>query len=142
MKELAPNRHHILFNQSAWDSTAHTKWLRQSSGLIVRLSYDAHEELHKDITIVPLLDHYTARFVREAMTRSRASKPLDIADDFMLALDTHRRNPRTNYRDRALGELVIEAVESQRPYIEDGLVKAQVYDFARHGRKSKSWVRC
>lgn len=142
MPERPPNRHHILFNASAWESNVHTNWLRERSGLIVRMDYDAHQELHDNITVVPLLDHYSAAFVRIAMERSRASKPLDRADDFMLALESYGHDLRANRLDRSLGALVIEAVEGQREYIKDGLDKAQVYDLGRHSpRTGRAWKR-
>jgi hypothetical protein len=141
MPERPPNRHHILFNATAWESNVHTNWLREHSGLIVRMDCHAHQELHDNITVVPLLDHYSAAFVRSAMERSRASKPLDRADDFMLALESYGQELRANRLDRSLGALVIEAVEGQREYIEDGLVRAQVYDLGRRSPRASRGSR-
>jgi hypothetical protein len=135
MRERYPNGHHILFNRAAWESNANTKWLREETGLIVRMDYDTHNELHRNIAVVPLLDHYTASRVRSMMRGCDATKPLDIADDFMSAVQEAGRHYRAKPLDRALGELVILAVESQREYIEAGIVKAQVFDIGHQRRR-------
>jgi hypothetical protein len=126
--EQRPNGHHILFNRTAWESNADTKWLREESGLIVRMGYDTHIALHQAISVVPLLDHHTALRVRNSMRFSDATQPLDAADDFMSAVQEAGRRPKATSLERALGELVIMAVDSQREYIEDGIIKAQVFD--------------
>jgi hypothetical protein len=62
------------------------------------------------------------------LSDSDAAKPLDIADDFMSAVQEVSRRSKTKQLDRALGELVIMAVEAQREYIEDGIMAARVFD--------------
>lgn len=137
-----PDRHHILYNRTAWESNTNTKWLREESGLIVRIGQDAHAELHKAISVVPLLDHNAAVRVRNLMRKSNATKPLDIADDFMSAVQEAGRNPKANRLDRALGELVIMAVEGQREYIEDGITSAQIFDLGAKQRRYASYDDC
>lgn len=140
--EQYPDRHHILYNRTAWESNTNTKWLRENSGLIVRIGQDAHAELHKVISVVPLLDHNAAVRVRNLMRGSDATKPLDIADDFMSAVQEAGRNPKANALDRALGELVIWAVEAQREYIEDGIITAQVFDLGAQRRLHLPYDDC
>lgn len=138
--EPYPDRHHILYNRTAWESNTNTKWLREHSGLIVRMGRAAHLELHKEISVVPLLDYHAATRVRSIMRRSDATKPLDIADDFMSAVQEAGRNPKANALDRSLGELVIFAVESQREYIQDGIITAQVFDLGAQRKRHNSYV--
>lgn len=137
--EQYPDRHHILYNRTAWESNTNTKWLREDSGLIVRIGQDAHAELHKAISVVPLLDHNAAVRVRNLMRKSNATEPLDIADDFMLAVEEAIKNPKANELDRALGELVVKAVKGQFEYIKDGITKAQVFDLGAQRRSHRPY---
>lgn len=138
--EQYPDRHHILYNRTAWESNKNTKWLREESGLIVRMGRDAHLELHKEISVVPLLDYHAATRVRRIMRDSDATRPLEVADDFMLAVQEAGKNPKANRLDRALGDLVISAVEGQRIYIEDGIVRAKVFDLKAQRTRHNSYV--
>lgn len=134
--ERYPDRHHILYNRTAWESNSSTKWLREESGLIVRMGREAHLALHDEVSVVPLLSPDTARSVRSILSDSDAMDPLDIADDFMSAVQEVGRRAKTKQLDRALGELVIMAVEAQREYIEDGVMAARVFDLGTQSRLS------
>lgn len=127
MRQL-PDRHHILFDRAAWSSNFNARWLREESGLIVRIGRSAHNALHEAVSVVPLLNHDTAGHVRNLMRGSDATQPLDIADDFMSAVQETYRHARYSKLDRALGELVIASVEAQRDFIKDGITAAKVYD--------------
>lgn len=128
-----PNDHHILFSRPSWTSNRDAAFLREESGLIARMDYDTHKELHRAVPFVPLPSHYDLQRIRSGMRRSRANKPLDVMDDFMRNIQEVGLIPKTTALERELGALTIVACEMQREFIEDGQVKAKIFDMG--GRK-------
>jgi hypothetical protein len=115
------DRHHVLFDRAAWRSSDVRRDLREDRWLIPPITRDAHQELHKAVAIVPALDWNTLARVR----RDFESTPGDFIrsiGDFCISLEESLRHPRETELQRALGELTIQALEEQIPFIEEGLM--------------------
>ncbi len=116
------NSHHILFSRKLWDATPNTYQLRNNSGLIVPMELGAHAALHREVTIVPVLDHYAAQVALNGMRRAHPHDPLEAMDDFMLAVEAAGKHRYSNELDRQLGQLVIATLDAQRPFIRAGRI--------------------
>lgn len=92
------NSHHVLFSRKLWESTPNTYTLRQEKGLIIPMELGAHAALHREVTIVPVPDHYTAMFAARALQRT--ADPLRQVDRFMQVIDQAGRNKNARPLDR------------------------------------------
>lgn len=117
------NSHHVLFSRKLWESTPNTYALRQEKGLIVPMELGAHAALHREVTIVPVPDHYTAMFATRALQRQ--ANPLRQIDRFMQVIEQAGKNKNAKPLDRQLGQLVIASIEAQLPFIREGYVDLQ-----------------
>lgn len=112
------DRHHILNNRQEWSLRADARTLRETPTLIPVLDRDLHETLHANTPPVPLLGFYALRSTlanfQEGVT------PLQSMDNLMFAIEAAGKNPRTHPLERSLGDLAIQAIDLQRPYIAQG----------------------
>jgi len=117
------NSHHILFSRKLWDATPNTHALRHECGLIVPMELGAHAALHREVTIVPVLDHYSAQVALNGMRRAHPHDPLKAMDSLMFGIEAAGKHRYSNTLDRQLGQLVIATVEAQRPFILAGKIE-------------------
>lgn len=114
------NQHHLLYPRQPWNSHFATRNLRQKNALIVPIEEEIHEALHREVPVVPLLDHYTALTVRRDFT------PYDhyrkSMDNLVKCIDVALRGSRVQPIQRELGQLTIHALELQKPYLEMGAI--------------------
>lgn len=118
---MSVRKHHILFTRRTHDSQETTKCLRRNHWLMPPLEDGPHTALHRDISTVPLLDAHTAMRVHQFF------EPVEgdyIASTYSLIRNIEQaiKHPRAGYIEKNLGELAVYAIESQVPYIKDGLV--------------------
>lgn len=114
------NSHHVLFSRKTWESTPNTYALRQERGLIVPMELAAHAALHREVTVVPVPDHYTAMFAVRALQHQ--ANPMRQIDRFMQVIEQAGQNKNARPLDRQLGQLVIASIEAQLPFIREGFV--------------------
>lgn len=117
---METNIHHILFDRSNHEANKDNRQLRRSLGLMVRLDVFSHRELHRECPSVPALGSYMAQSVRSRYIPH--GDPLRGMENYMFAVEEAAKNPKAHQIDRELGQLVIMAVDIQRPFIRQGLV--------------------
>lgn len=114
-------RHHLIHSQRQWSAEPIGQALRSQPSLIFRIRSETHNLLHDETPAVPLLGYHALRgtFQRYEPTHD-ATKDID---GLCLAIDRTVRGQRFHPLERDLAGLAIEAIQLQRPYIMDGLVR-------------------
>jgi len=115
------DRHHVLFNKREWESRPQYKELRENPGLIVPIDRDVHNEIHRNVSQVPILGYYGILAVNREFYRGRTH--LDTVDNLLFALEKTSEYERLSDIDRSLASIALQAVEIQRPFIIEGLVE-------------------
>lgn len=112
------DRHHVLFNKREWESRPQYKELRQNAGLIVPIDRDIHNEIHRNVSQVPILGYYGIMAVHREFFRGRTH--LDTVDNLLFAIEKAAEYPRLSELDRNLARIALQAVEIQKPLIIEG----------------------
>jgi hypothetical protein len=88
---------------------------------------DVHDDLHKNTPGVPVIDIYMARRVKSIMIREGIpNDPFAAIDNYCYAIEQASLSPKTYELERTVGEMAIEAVRLQIPYIKEGSMYAGV----------------
>lgn len=124
------NRHHTKFPRPAHESNDNELSLRQDPSLIVRMHVDPHAALHKHVSMVPLMEYNMSGRVRRAY-EGDIDDPLHSIDLYMKAVEDACKHPKANELDRRIGELIIYAMDMQRPFIQEGIYRATLIDLGR-----------
>lgn len=95
--------------------------LRGIPSLIPTIDREVHEELHRECPPVPLLGAHALRGVLNRFTPT--NDVLRDMDGLMSAIEQSTRDYRFHPIERELAGLAIEAIDLQRPYIIDGIVR-------------------
>lgn len=128
------DRHHLLFDRQYYNATDALRTLRNDCGLIARIDRDSHDGIHDLISSVPTPNRYMARAaLHRLMPIQDKSNPLDMADQYMFAIQESSEHPKANDLDKMLGQLIIASVYHQKPFIEEGLSKARIFDLGGLG---------
>lgn len=106
------NRHHLLFTRHSWNSSPQTQKLRQQPSLIVGLEHTVHEEIHRRIPTIPLLDPISASKVNYA---PHGKNPVVNIEELMKAVG--EATVGQSEIALRLGKLVIYTLEIQRDFI-------------------------
>ncbi len=93
--------------------------MRSNSGLIIPIDRDAHNELHRSVSQVPVLGYYGILAVQREFYRGRTH--LDTVDNLLFALEKSSENEKLSDMDKALASLALQAVDTQRPFILRGI---------------------
>jgi len=118
------DRHHILFEKALWTTRKETMKLRQETMLIPPLDRDVHEALHRDCPIVPAMGYHA--IVRTVGTfRAVPGDYLGTMDNLFQSIEQACNHPAVKSIEYDLGGLVIGAIEMQKPFIRDGLVRGR-----------------
>lgn len=115
------SNHHVLHEAWAWDSFKAAKQLRDVRSLIPRIPRDIHTDLHEACPHVPILGAHALLGVQRHFEPT--GFVLDDMDGLMSAIEKASRNPRAHMLERDLAGLAIEAIELQRPFIKEGLIR-------------------
>lgn len=114
-------RHHILHHGRQHEANKDNKWLRNNGlGMIALLEPDAHRALHIECPSVPPLDVWSAQRARSVF-KGHHDPNLAIID-YMRSVEHAIRSPKSHHIERAVAQLVIHAVDLQRPFIREGLI--------------------
>lgn len=111
--------HHILFHRRQHEATEDNKAIRRKSGLIVPLPVDVHKDLHDNCPGVPPLDIFMARRVRAIIRDMPTRTPMEAIDSYSFAVHEAGLHPKAHPIEAQLGEVAIEAVRLQIPYIRE-----------------------
>lgn len=82
-----------------------------------------HNQLHTETAPVPMLGFHALRRVANDLD-PYYEYVQDGIDDFCSAVERSNQHPKCKPMERRLGEVVIETVREQLPYLNDGLPKA------------------
>ncbi len=115
-------RHHLLYTRATWESQSQTASLRRNPNLIFRMHDDPHAELHKAVPTVPVLDHITAGLVAVNFEPVFANK-LASVDNLLTQIDKQSTNYNATTIQRELGAVTMHAIEMQKPFIREGLIR-------------------
>lgn len=113
------DRHHVLFNKREWESRPQYREMRSNAGLIIPIDREAHNELHRSVSQVPVLGYYGILAVQREFYRGRTH--LETVDNLLFALDKSSENEKLSDMDKALASLALQAVETQRQFIQRGI---------------------
>jgi hypothetical protein len=116
------NRHHILFNRTMWESNRVARDLREESSLIIPIAIETHRELHKNVSVVPLVDNYMlSRAARRF--EGRVNDPLRTMQQLATCIEIAMDFPKVTDIEYRLGALAVDAIEAQIPYIKFGMMR-------------------
>lgn len=115
------DKHHVLFNKREWEARPQYKDLRNNGGLIVPMEREVHNELHRNVRLVPTLGYYGIMAVQKEFYRGRTH--LDTVDNLMFSVEKAMNNERLSKVERGLASLALDAIEAQRPFIAEGGVE-------------------
>lgn len=112
--------HHCLFPRTLHTTGDDQKKLRQNRWLIPPLEVSGHDELHASVGIVPVLDNLTAGKVARAYEPVQGDYMGSI-EGLMTAMEVAASHPKIGIIERDLTLLAVEALELQRPFIQEAL---------------------
>lgn len=107
------SRHHLLFNGRAWSAYGEGRSLRETPSLIIPMEHEAHQELHKNIPIVPMLGYYGLASTRKFFEPEYDGRDIDRLQQ---AIEKSKGHPRSHMLERSLADLAIHAIDLQKPY--------------------------
>jgi len=116
-------KHHVLFPNKLWTQYDSGKILRTSPGLIVPLYHGGHEQIHKRLEQVPLLDSYTLDKVARDFEPIIDKPILSIYALQRAITEATQFNSRSSKIARSLGQVVCDALDMQIPIIREGIVR-------------------
>lgn|GEM_PF-6143557 len=123
------NKHHICFPQSDWNCLDPTKYLREQEGLKVPLLIEAHHELHKNVSIIPMMGEIAME--RVVMEYIPDETYIGCYTNLIQAFENAIKYNDIKPADRKIGALAIEMLSHQEPYLKDGLITNKI----RHNRR-------
>lgn len=107
--------HHVVFPRKMYEIYPQGKAIRNA--ILVRDMWRAdHENLHRNVSPLPVLGYYALQRVARDMD-SYYADPLEGIDDFCYAVENSNRHRNCKPMERKLGELAIETIREQIPYI-------------------------
>jgi len=112
-----------LFPNKLWTQYDSGKILRTSPGLIVPLYHGGHEQIHKRLEQVPLLDSYTLDKVARDFEPIIDKPILSIYALQRAITEATQFNSRSSKIARSLGQVVCDALDMQIPIIKEGIVR-------------------
>lgn len=118
--ERAQN-HHIMHDKVAWSARKSGLWVRNSSGLQVYLDPEVHTRLHQETGPVPVPDYDTLYHVSRQVTHG--IHPMKGIDEYCRLVEEAVKRPNLKPLVKELGQLSIEGVRQQIPYIKEGIVE-------------------
>ena len=135
--------HHVLFEANAWSSNREGLKLRETPELVIPMFIAPHDELHRVVPFVPLLDAFHVYLVSTAFRRK--DTPLKNVAELLRCLnvsierfDTEENSTDLNNVLRVrVGELAIKAIEEQIPHISDGIYEQVSDEISERALKPK-----
>ena len=113
--------HHLLFPKRLWRAQKPTRELSGQFWLKVPLYDDAHAELHANVSSVPVPDWNIGEIILRQI-EPVVGDYFKSVDNLLQTIDRVSQNHRSDPVQRNLGQLMIMAIDLQRPYVVDGLV--------------------
>lgn len=124
MSERRNNRHHVLHEEWTWNANKWAHDLRVTPSLVVTMPTEIHRELHAACPHVPILGSYALQAVNRLFVPSHNRDTLKDMDSLQVAIDKASKSPRAHMLERDLAGLAIEAIDLQKPFIREGIIRA------------------
>jgi hypothetical protein len=119
---MSKNGHHVMFPKCLHNAQAPTKEIRNNRWLIVPLDHEIHNELHRNIGIVPVMGWLMETRIQKEFY-PQAGNYLKSVANLAHAVNEVSNNFRTPYLEKQIGNLIVCSLEMQLEYI-DGHVLA------------------
>lgn len=113
------DRHHLLFDRQEWSLRPEGILLRENPSLIITMDRGVHMELHRKCPSVPVLGRFA--LYRAARDFRPTDDKLESVDNLLFAIDKANKSPKSHSLERSLGELTMQAIEMQKPYLIEGM---------------------
>ena len=117
MPEL--DRHHILFDRMSWNNRPEARSLRAYPMLIPKIYRRSHEDLHANTPVVPVLGYHALQRIIKGF--ECGSDTMSSIDNLLFAMEEANRHPKAHPLERSLSHIAMQAIELQRPFIQEGL---------------------
>ena len=119
--------HHIIHTRNMWSIYKQGAQIRNTPSLLIRMDRSDHNEIHDNCPAIPVPSYHVLAKVAGIFIPTRDT--LQTVDNLMFAVDEALKHPKCREIERGLGQLTIQALEEQRPYLFDILGKEE----RRHG---------
>lgn len=124
MTRKSHDNHHTCHDSMSWEARLESLAIRENSSMIAYgMGRKAHELLHYMTAAVPVPNVHTLQYVA-----SRLPSGLDVIngiDAYSSLVEQAGKHPKAKYVEKELGQLSIQAMQAQKPYILDGLPSAR-----------------
>lgn len=114
-------RHHVQFPRLVHEANKDTKEVRRNHWLIPPLIVLGHIALHDEISVVPVLDRFTAQRVNRDFVPHRGDYIRSV-ENLMFAIDDALKHPKTRAIEIENAQVAIHALELQLPFIKEFVV--------------------
>lgn len=115
------DEHHILHHRQEWELREDGKKLRDTLALRPVIFRGMHNEIHRDCPPIPLLGYHALAQVRKHFQPTFDT--FETIDRLCFAIEKAGWHERSHPIERDLGELAIEAIRLQIPYIQEGIMQ-------------------
>lgn len=122
MNRFEHSQHHILERRSDWTSNQIASSLRKTSELTPEIWQPAHNELHRNCPIVPLLGYRALELVKANFEPANDNTMKSI-DRLLCTINQVSNNPDMHIIERHLAELAMHSIELQVPYIRGNIIR-------------------
>lgn len=113
--------HHVLFPRKLWRAQDPTTKLREIKWLKPPLDIDVHNELHRDVPMVPAPSYTMAERINKNFVPVLFDYVASL-DNLAIAIERTIEHPKLSLLERELGELMLTSIIGQRPYLVEGLI--------------------
>lgn len=112
--------HHTCHDRLSWEARPEGRAIRENDSMIAHgMGRKAHELLHYMTAPVPPPSLHTLQYVA-----NRLPSGLDVIsgiDAYSSLVEQASKHPKAKFVEKELGQLSVQALRAQIPYIEDGL---------------------
>lgn len=113
------DKHHLLFQRSAWQSNDMAKRLRNTPSLVPKIDRELHNEIHREVALIPLLGyHALARAVRMFYP---TNETLEDISRLQIAMEDAVDHPKATRTEKTLAELACYELDVQRGMLRGNL---------------------
>lgn len=119
VKMINHDTHHLVYPRRVHSVYKESAYIREA--LLARdIPRSIHEEIHANTSPIPLLGYHALKRIAGDM-QPHYEHVQDGVADYLRAVEEANRHPRCKPMERELGELAIETLLEQMPYINDAL---------------------
>ena len=110
--------HHLAHDRVSWEARPESLAIRENDSMIAHgMGRKAHELLHYMTAAVPVPGIHALQYVA-----NRLPSGLDVIsgiDTYSSLLEQAGNHPKAKYVEKELGQLSIQAMQAQKPYLQE-----------------------